>query len=130
MADVFKDILPSIMVTKEDVLKVEKDYHAFVINRALSYHYDCIIRANQMNINHHLSGKLQYLFYINTIRPWKRPFQKWHKREKVQNIGVIKEIYQYSDEKAKEALLLLTEDQIEHLRDRVSKGGTVNGSRE
>ena len=60
MSDLFKDIIPSILQTKKDVLENEKDYTAFVVNRALSYHIDCLMYANQMNLNSKLDSKLQY----------------------------------------------------------------------
>ena len=49
MADLFKDIIPSILQNKKNVLENEKDYNAYIINKALSFHYDCVMQANEMN---------------------------------------------------------------------------------
>ena len=68
MADLFKDVIPSILQTKKNVLDDEKDYHAFVVNRALSFHYDCVLQANEMNKNPGLPATLQYQYLLNTIR--------------------------------------------------------------
>ena len=51
MADLFKQVIPSILKTKKNVLLDEvdtKEYkkQAFTVNRALSYHVDCILYAN------------------------------------------------------------------------------------
>ena len=124
MTDLFKDIIPSILQNKKDVLEDEKDYHAFVVNRALSFHYDCIIPANEMNKNPGLPGSMQYRYLLNTVRGYKRPFRKWEKRETIDDLDAVKEYYNYSNEKAREALVLLNATQIETIRKAIDKGGT------
>jgi hypothetical protein len=127
MADIFKEILPSILQTKKDVLIDEKDYVPFLINRALSQHYDCVLYANQMNIYSNLDKRLQYQFYLNSIRSYKRPFQKWLKRETVADLDTVKEYYNISTEKAKEALKILTDDQLNIIKQKLDKGGSDVG---
>lgn len=129
MADIFKEIIPALLHTKKNVLENEKDYVPFVINRALSSYYDIIILANTMNIHNNLDRKLQNDFYLNTIRPRKRPFQPWIKKEAVDNLEVIKEYYGYSNEKAQEVLPLLTDIQIAELKTALDKGGNGNRRR-
>ena len=107
-----------------NVLDDEKDYHAFVVNRALSFHYDCVLQANEMNKNPGLSGNMQYQYLLNTVRGYKRPFRKWEKRETIDDLEAIKEYYNYSNEKAKEALVLLDTAQLETIRKAIDKGGT------
>lgn len=125
MPDLFKEILPSILQTKKDVINDdnERDYLPYIINKALSFHYDCVIRANQMNLSPGLDRKLQYHFLLNSIRAWKRPFQKWQKLEKNDKIELIKEYYNYSNEKAKATLSLLSEEQFDYIRKSLSRGG-------
>ena len=103
--DVFRELIPSILQTKKNVLEDEKDYPAFVVNRALSFHYDCVLQANEMNKNPGLPAMLQYQYLLNTVRGYKRPFRKWEKRETIDDLEAIKEYYNYSNEKAKEALV-------------------------
>jgi alpha-amylase/alpha-mannosidase (GH57 family) len=76
-----------------------------------------------MNRYHHLDKKLQFSFLINIIRKRKR-FSKWIKPELDSDVDVVKEYYGYSNEKARQALTLLSPSQIEELRKKVSKGGT------
>ena len=128
MSDLFKDIIPSILHTKKDVLENEKDYNAFVVNRAISFHYDCVMQANEMNKYPSLPGTMQYHFLLNSIRGYKRPFRKWEKRETIDNLDAVKEYYNYSNEKAKEALVLLNATQLEQIKKELNKGG-INDSK-
>ena len=48
---------------------------------------------------------------------------KWIKASDIDNLELIKENYVYSDEKAKSALSLINDEQIEQLKQRIYKGG-------
>ena len=100
----------------------EKAYNSFMVNRGLSYFQDTIIIANEMNRQHQIDNKLQYQFLINMIRKRKR-FSKWAKAQKESDIDAVKEYYGYSNEKARQALTLLSPDQITIIKNKVSKGG-------
>jgi len=125
MSDLFKDIIPSIQHTKKIVVTTEneRDYVPFVVNRSISFHLDMVMAANQMNMMPSADGLLQYHYLLNTVRSYKRPFQKWQKREDDTNLEVIKECYGYSNEKAKEALNVLTSDQLNEIKKKLNKGG-------
>ena len=125
MSDLFKDTIPAILQTKKNVIAAdnEKDYVPFIVNRATSNHMDCIMQANQMNMMPSTDNLLQFQYLLNTIRSYKRPFQKWQKREDDENLDVIKEYYNYSNEKAKEALLVLSNDQLNEIKKNLNKGG-------
>ena len=85
--------------------------------------YDCIAQANEMNGYHFLDKKIQFHFYINSIRKKKRFGGKWLSQAKLKNLEYVKEYYGYSNEKAKDALNILTEEQIELIKNTLSKGG-------
>lgn len=123
MADLFKDIIPSILQTKQDILENEKEYAPFIVNRALSYHIDCLMYANQMNLNSKLDSKLQYQYLLQAIRPMKRKFQPWQKPSTLKDIDCVKEYFGYSNEKAKGALRILSTDDLDLIRSRLDKGG-------
>ena len=127
MSDLFKDIIPSILQTKKDVLDVESDYNPYIIDRALSFHFDCVLQSNQMNLYPGLDKKLQYHYLLNSIRGYKRPFRPWQKRETIEDLEAVREHYNYSYEKAKEVLSLLTPEQIASIKNGLQKGGTDNG---
>ena len=112
--------------TKKDIMVddiAEKGYNAFMVNRSLSYFNDTVLIANEMNRHSHLDSRLQFDFLINIVRKRKR-FSKWAKPQVESDIEVIKEYYDYSNEKARQAISLLSPDQINGLRKKVSKGGT------
>lgn len=125
MADLFKDILPSIQQTKKVVITAEneREYVPFIVNRSVSFHLDMVMAANQMNLAPSTDNLLQYHYLLNTVRAYKRPFQKWQKRETVENLDAIKEYYNYSNEKAKEALSILSDAQIQEIKKKLNKGG-------
>jgi hypothetical protein len=121
-----KDWLNSINFQKNDLQEEDptaiKQYAPYIINRCLSGFIDTIMYANEMNINNHLDGRLQYLYYLNTIRKKKR-FSPWLKKDKINDIELIKQYYGYSNEKAKSALSLLNKEQINVIRKRLDTGG-------
>ena len=119
------DYLNSINLTKQDIMVddiCEKAYNSFMVNRGLSYFADTVVIANEMNKHHQIDNKLQYHFLINMIRKRKR-FSKWAKAQKESDIDAVKEYYGYSNEKARQALTLLSPDQITIIKNKVSKGG-------
>jgi hypothetical protein len=119
------EYLNAINNTKKDIMVddiAEKGYNSFMVNRGLSYFNDTVLMANEMNVNHTIDNRLQFDFLINIVRKKKR-FSKWIKPETVSDVEVVKEYYGYSNEKAKQALSLLTSEQIDELKKKVYKGG-------
>ena len=116
------ELIKSISNTKKDILENEKDYNAFMVNRGLSYFPDTVIYANEMNRFHHLDQRLQYHFLINTIRKRNR-FSKWNKSIESENISAIKQYYGYSNEKARDVLPLLSNENLKYIRGRMQHGG-------
>jgi len=120
------DFFNAINDNKQDLMEItenEKDYVPFVVNRTLSYFPDTVAFANLMNQHHHLDNKLQFHFLLNIVRKRKR-FSKWEKPEMNSDVEVIKEYYGYSNEKARQALTLLSPEQIQQIKNKVNKGGT------
>jgi hypothetical protein len=76
-----------------------------------------------MNRRHLTDKKLQYDFLLNTIRSQKRPFAKWIKTEKSEDLECIKQVFGLSNEKAREAMRLLSNEQIQQLKEQTDTGG-------
>jgi 5-carboxymethyl-2-hydroxymuconate isomerase len=76
-----------------------------------------------MNRCHFIDNKLQNDFLLHTIRSRKRPFAKWVKAEKSDDIELVKLVYNLSDSKAREALRLLSEDDMKLLKEKFDIGG-------
>lgn len=120
------DYSNQILYGKKDLIvdeQSEKDYNPFLVNRSLSYHSDCVLFANEMNRRHFIDKKMQNSFLLNTVRSKKRPFVKWAKPEKNDDIQCIKTVYGFSDSKAEEALRLLSKDQLKQLKELIDIGG-------
>ena len=99
-----------------------KKYPAYIVNRCLSGHIDAVLLVNELNRWHGLDNDLQYSFYLNSLRK-KRRFSPWQKKEQVEDFDLIKKYFKYSDEKARDALRILTKDQIELIRSKMNTGG-------
>ena len=120
-----KDWLNSINFTKENLIEDPseiKNYPPYIINRCLSGHLDCIMFANEMNKYSFLDKDMQYSFYLNTLRKKKR-FSPWLRKDKVTDLEIIKQYYGYSNEKASNALKILTPEQINYIKKRLDTGG-------
>ena len=120
------DYVNSILQNKKNLIideLTEKEYQPFLVNRTLSYHKDCILYANEMNRRHLTDKKMQYDFFLNTIRSQKRPFAKWIKTEKSEDLECIKQVFGLSNEKAREAMRLLSNEQIQQLKEQTDTGG-------
>jgi len=101
---------------------LEQMYDPYLTNRSLSYFNDTVLYANEMNKNHHIDSALQNSFLLNSVRKRKR-FSKWMKPNELEDLDVVKEYYDCSNEKARQVLTLLTHNQIIELKRRVCKGG-------
>jgi hypothetical protein len=121
-----KDWLNSLNFTKEDLIQEDpslaKDYPPYIINRCLSGHMDCIMFVNEMNKYHFLDKDIQYEFYLNTLRKRKR-FSPWLRKDKISDLEVVKRYYGYSNEKASQALKILSNEQLNFIKQRLETGG-------
>ena len=120
------DFINAINTTKKDLFEdplASKDYKPFLINRGLSYFPDTVLYANEMNRNAGIPEDWQFSFLLNSISKKKR-FSKWHKKDaETESIRLVKEYFGYSDEKAVEALSVLSEDQLVMIKEKLYKGG-------
>lgn len=126
MVDLFKEIIPSILQTKDYILNTEDDeksYAAYMVNKALSAHIDCLFQANDMNMNHHLDKKLQYDYLFHSVKGYKRKYQKWMKSNESNDVQLLKEYYGYSTLKARQALPLLSKENMDYIKEKLDKGG-------
>jgi len=122
-----KDYLNAINHQKIDLMDSddefwEKKYPAFIVNKALSSFPDCILFVNEMNKMHHLDKQLQFQFFLNSIGLKKR-FSKWIRSSKIKNLEYVKEYYGYNNEKARQALDILNDEQLEKIKRTIDRGG-------
>ena len=122
-----KDYLNAINVSKESLLDSEdemweKKYAPFIVNKCVAPFPDTILLVNELNQYHHLDKKLQFDFLLNSLRTRKR-YTPWLKAKKLKNLEYVKEYYGYSNEKAKQALDILDDEQISAIKIKLNKGG-------
>ena len=125
-----KDYLNAINHTKETLLDTEdeeweKKYPPFVVNKCVYPFQDTIMWVNEINQLPHVDKKLQFDFLINSIRSRKR-YTPWLKAKKIEDLQYVKEYYGYGNEKAKQALDILSDEQIATIKEKLNKGG-LNG---
>ncbi len=120
--DWLKSINQSKVNIMDEDLSSKKDYAPYIINRCLSGTIDTLMYSNEMNKHHSLDKKLQYDFLINTVRTRKR-YSPWIKQEKIKDLELVKSYYGYSNEKAKQALKILSQEQINFIKTKLETGG-------
>jgi len=120
------DFINAINLTKKNLFEdplAKKDYVPFIINRGLSYFPDTVLYANEMNRCSGIPEDWQFSFFLNTISKKKR-FSKWHKKDaETESLSLVKEYFGYSSERAKEALSILTDEQLVMIKEKLYKGG-------
>ena len=119
-----KDWLNSINQNKNNLYEEDPDakYPAYIINRCMSGHLDSVMFANEMNLSHHLDSDMQYSFYLNSVRKRKR-FSPWLRKDEIKDLDLVKRYYGYSNEKAKQALRILTKQQLNFIKSTFETGG-------
>ena len=119
-----KDWLNSINQNKNNLYEEDPDakYPAYIINRCMSGHLDTVMFANEMNLSHHLDSDMQYSFYLNSVRKRKR-FSPWLRKDEIKDLDLVKRYYGYSNEKAKQALRILTKQQLNFIKSTFETGG-------
>ena len=122
-----KEYLKAINSSKEKLMDGEDDmwekkYPAYIVNKCLAPFQDTIFLVNEMNMNHQIDNKLQFDFLLNTLRTRQR-YTPWLKAKKEKYLECVKEYYGYGNEKAKSALNILNDEQIETIMTRLNKGG-------
>ena len=125
--DRLRQWLNSVTFTKQNLIEEEgmeiRTYVPYLMNRILSGHLDCIMYVNELNKYSFLDKDMQYSFYLNTLRKKKR-FSPWLRKDKVTDLQCVKEYYGYSNEKASQALKILSKQQIDYIKQRLETGGS------
>ena len=123
------DFVKSVSYDKKDLMVdevEEKAYQPFLLNKSLSYHQDSIFLTNEMNVRHGVDNRLQYMFFLNTLRKRQR-FSQWSKPYISKKIDTVKQYYQISTREAKDYVNLLSDKQVRELKNRMKTGGKDNG---
>ena len=121
-----KDYLYSINQSKKNIMDQDEDavkkYPPFIINKCLSGFTDSVLFANEMNKYHFLDKKMQYDFYINSLKP-RKPFTPWVRKETLEHLELVKQYYGYKHNKAVAALRILTNSELDEIKKLLDTGG-------
>ena len=119
----------SVSYTKKNLMRgtandelAERGYKPYLANRALSYHQDAILYANELNRRPQLDNKLQYEFLLNSLRKRKR-YAKWQKKVDDVSLELIMEYFGYGRAEALQAMKVLTDEQLAMIEVALDKGG-------
>ena len=113
------------------IIEHEKEYNAFILNRALSFHADCIFFVNEMNkYGSILDRKMQFDFYYHGLRKSSR-FSKGKWKDEKTEMMKKSEVFQllrdkyreWSTEKILKMMDLFSEAEVNKLKTEYSKGG-------
>lgn len=118
------DFFESINKTKKNIIldeKSEKFYVPYVVNKSMSYHKDALYHSNILNSLPNLDNKMQYDYYLNSLQKGNR-YAKWHKDD-ISQLELVMEFYGYSRAKAQIALEILSEEDLEAIKQGLYRGG-------
>ena len=122
------DYVNSINYSKKNLMEgtdndelAESGYVPFLTNKTLSYFTDTLFYSNEINQYPHVDNKLQYDYLLNSVRPKKR-YAKWVKNTDGDDLEIVKLYFNYSTNKALQALNVLSPKQLEQITDKVTRG--------
>ena len=117
-----KDWLDSIYFSKKDLSEDINQYPPFIINRMLSGNIDTVLFASELNERFTMDKDMQYKFLLYGV-PKRKRFSNYLKKNTLDNLDIVKEYYGYNNEKAIEALKLLSKEQINYIKEKLNVGG-------
>jgi hypothetical protein len=98
------------------------EYIPYLSNIAFSYSMDTVMLANEMNQYPNLPPEVQFDFMWHTVRKGRR-YAKWFKETEHPHLQLVMDYFQYSKQKALQALQVLTQDNIRDMMELTDKGG-------
>ena len=123
------DYLNAINYSKVPMDKLDDDYEyvlkkyvPFIINKGMSYFPDSIMQSNNMNFFSGIDKRMHFDYLQHSTRKRKR-FSKWMKKNVPSNLKLVKDYFGYSNAKAYEALDILTDEDLNNIREELNTGG-------
>lgn len=116
-------------ITSGKRIEIYGDYSQWRTNNILSNYKDTILYANEMNLHYDLKDQMHYDYLFNSIRKskrWSKAETKEEKKEREkqeQLISLVSTYYKYNLVRAKEALRVLSAEQLDYIKQKQEKGG-------
>ena len=125
------DYINSVTRNKKNMIRgtdneelAEKGYNAFLTNKALSFHVDTILYANEMNKRAHIDSRMQYEYYLESVRSMSRGFF-WPKKEANEDLEIIASYCKVNLERAKEIYRIIGKDGVDDIKKKMVTGGRI-----
>jgi hypothetical protein len=124
------DYITAVSFTKDHSLIEEnpEGYKPFLTNRALSYFVDSIFDAQEMNLRPGIPNEWAFDYFINSL-PKRKRFSKWAKPIANEDVEAVMEYFGYSQDRAIQAISVLSKEQIAMIKEKNYKGGN-NGKKQ
>lgn len=113
-------------------IELDGDYSQWRVNSIVAGYDGCAPIVNEMNIRYNVTDQMHYDYLFGSVRKMKRYGKKKTDQDKRQEqeekkkealITLISCYYKYNKLRAKEALKILTAEQIEYIKQKQEKGG-------
>ena len=117
----------SITTGKE--IEIDSDYSQWRINNILSNYRETILYANEMNCHYGVTDQMHYDYLYNSIRKKRMKGvketdkEKKDRKQKEELQSLVSDYYKYNIVRTKEALKILTAEQLNFIKNKNNKGG-------
>jgi hypothetical protein len=128
MSNPFFDILKNIN-QKTGLLDpdfIDAHYNPWAVNKILSRTPDGLLVANDLNRGTTKTKYEQYRHYYHRLSKNPRRFGEKMEPEKSKYLQMVMDYYDFSKEKARVALTILTESELKKIKRFLDKGGIQN----
>jgi|688.fasta_scaffold02021_50 hypothetical protein len=116
-------------ITSGKEVDVDSEYSQWRTNSVLSNYRETILYANEMNCHYGVTDQMHYDYLYNSIRKRKMrgvketDKEKADRKKKEELQTLVSNYYKYNIVRTKEALKILTPQQIELIKNKNNKGG-------
>ena len=108
---------------RRDDPQAAAEYDPYRVNKLLSLSADFILYVNEMNFRPDCDSELQFDFFLHALSEGKGRIPNLMSPQSWADIEVVKEYYGYSTAKAKVALSILNQEELEYIKNQLFKGG-------
>ena len=116
------DVVKNISAENQSVSLEDADYDSYIVSKAFSMFPDTVLYANEMNMRPDIRDSHHYSYLFNSVRKRKR-FSPWSKNNVTEVEMLISKMYKYNQHKTKQVMKLLSEEQLDMLKEMYDEGG-------
>ncbi len=116
-------------ITSGKEIEIDTDYSQWRTNSVLSNYRETILYANEMNCHYGVTDQMHYDYLYNSIRKKRMKGvketdkEKKDRKQKEEPQSLVSDYYKYNIVRTKEALKILTAEQLNFIENKNNKGG-------